>query len=169
MEEKVIYLKRPLAATFGELLQMALDDVKAVVKSGNVKFNMNTWHTPFKTKNTCQVCLAGAVIHRATNATVRDLVYYDSIAVDDNNPRNCFERHLTALDAVRIGTTKSALATFYSTKYGAEHTRAHNIINSVSAPCLTPIMKSSLNKPEVRRRFYKEMRELISWCNEHKL
>lgn len=92
-------------------IRFAIDDLEAAERSPHYQIDMDTWHAPDNTSNTCYVCFAGAVMANR-HAIRRDQTYVGPFDADGPNEFSIDQRWdnlFSALDEFRTGYVEAFL------------------------------------------------------------
>lgn len=113
--------------TLHEMLAMAIEDFKAILKDPRYRVEMSTWHNYDPDKGVCYVCLAGSVIakHLAPDSPTT-WKGFDSISTQ----WNCA---LEALNSIRMGLVIDAINEYYAAYPGTTRPAAGDDANLTAA------------------------------------
>jgi hypothetical protein len=102
-QTKTAELKPP--GTLHEMLSMAIEDFRKILKDPLYRVNMNIWYKWDEDEGICYVCLGGAVISQRMKPKGHKL-FWDEVSMEWSNA-------LEALNLIRQGWIEAALTRYY--------------------------------------------------------
>lgn len=127
------------------LLEMAIEDIKAIHRKKNFVIQMNNWVSP-QSDGTCAVCLAGAIAVCRLDITALDFSFQCNL---DEHTKRC----LFAINSLRTGDVRSAYRTL-------------NQIRGEDVAADFPVAEWDNANP---RPFYKSMWNLVKYLKSKNL
>lgn len=146
-----------LPGRLSAVIMLAVNDVRQLARNPNYKFDMGNWHRSITNRTgvtTCAVCLGGAILARHYNGGVRQNVMHD--LTPEHLPEKIMKR-VTAMDYVRTGHFKAAVSQFYPDSDDRKLRKIERLIHNGELPAFQAVRDGSINNPETRARFTRQL------------